>query len=302
MKNQLAFLIGLVVVGVLAIKAISFQVRYDQVAVRATFEKAGEKDLISEPGFRFRWPWPIQTVYTYPRKLQLLDSEAAEALTADGKAIIVKLYVTWRIDNALDFYKTNRDIRTAENVVLRQRLRKLTNLVPQYEFRQFVNTDAGQLKLADFEEACTQALRQEVAGQGLGIHIEHVGVRSVLLSSSITSTVFDAMRKHRERLAEQARSEGEAEAGRIRERAKSTRDIIIAFAERRAQAIRDEGDREAEQYFSQFRQDEPFAIYLHQIETLKDILSHNTTFILDANQLWFLKPLTEQPEAAQVKP
>ncbi|MCC6679312.1 MAG: hypothetical protein IT445_00265 [Phycisphaeraceae bacterium] len=298
MKNQLALLIGVVVVGVLAIKAISFQVRYDQVAVRATFEKAGEKDLIDEPGFRFRWPWPVQTVYTYPRKLQLLDSEAAEALTADSKAIIVKLYVTWKIDNALDFYVNNRDIRTAENT-MRPWLRKLTNLVPQYEFRQFVNTDQKQLKLADFEQACTEALRQELASHNLGIHIEHVGVRSILLSSSITSTVFDAMRKHRERLAEQARSEGEAEAGRIRERAKSTRDIIIAFADRRAQAIRDEGDREAEQYFSQFRQDEPFAIYLHQIETLKDILSHNTTFILDANQLWFLKPLTEQPEAAQ---
>ena len=298
MKNQLVFLIGIVVVGVLVIKAISFQVRYDQVAVRATFEKATEKDLINEPGLQWKAPWPIQTIYTYPRKLQLLDSDAAEALTQDGKAIIVKLYVTWKIDNALAFYKTNRDIRKAENDILRPWLLKLTNLVPQYEFRQFVNTDASQLKLADFEKACTDTLRRELEGHDFGIYVEHVGVRQVLLSSSITSTVFDAMRKHRERLAEQARSEGKAEAASILDRAKSTSDIITAFAERRAQAIRDEGDREAEQYFSQFRQDEPFAIYLHQIETLKDILSHNTTFILDANQLWFLKPLTEKPAPA----
>ena len=68
-------------------------------------------------------------------------------------------------------------------------------------------------------------------------------------------------------------------------RANSASRRILAFAQRRAQAIRAKGDQEAAQYYSAFRQDEPLAIFLRRIQTLEKILPHNTTFVLDANQL-----------------
>ena len=71
-----------------------------------------------------------------------------------------------------------------------------------------------------------------------------------------------------------------------------------AFAERRAQAIRAEGDLEAERYFAQFKEDQDFAIFLRQMDALREMLKHNTTFVLDANKLWFLTPLVESPQDA----
>ena len=60
---------------------------------------------------------------------------------------------------------------------------------------------------------------------------------------------------------------------------------LLAFAQRRAQSIRAQGDKEAAQYYTAFKQDESFAIFLRRIRTLEEVLPHNTTFILDANQL-----------------
>lgn len=299
MKNQLALLIGIVVAVVLIAQMISFQVRYDEVAVRAMFEKAGESDLIdgsktdvegNGPGLYPKWPWPIQSVYTYSQKLQVLDGEQTEGLTADGKAIIVRLYCTWRVDDALAFYRTQRNMAAAERT-LRPMLANMSNIVPQYSFRQFVNTDGSQLRLAEFEQACTEKLRSEVQSQGYGIYVEHVGVRQALLSESITPQVFEAMKKKQQSLAEEARAAGIAEANSIRDSANSVREQILAFAERRAAAIRAEGNQEAAAYFSQFNQDPQFAIYLIHLDALKKTLSNNTTFILDANQNSFLQPL-----------
>lgn len=293
MKNQLALLVGLVVAAVLLVQMFTFQVRYDEVAVRATFEKAEEGDLITEPGLKFKLPWPAQRVYTYSQQLHLLDGEQTEGLTADNKAIIIKLYLTWKVDDALAFYRTHRTVARAERD-LRDRMRDLTNVVPRYAFREFVNTDTDQLKLDEFEQRAADALRSQLEGQDFGISVEHVGVRQILLSESITPTVFEAMRKHQQLLAEEARAQGDAQARAIRQNAQSIADQIMAFAQRRAQAIRDEGNREAAAYYAQFSQDPQFAIFLRQIEALKQILAHNTTFILDANQLWFLRPLVEE--------
>ena len=94
-------------------------------------------------------------------------------------------------------------------------------------------------------------------------------------------------------MAENARAEGEAEAGKIREEAESIRQRIMAFAERRAQAIRSEGEQEAAEQFEAFAADEDFAIFLRNLEALEETLPNNTTLILDARQLVWLSPLVD---------
>jgi len=293
MKNQLALLIGLVVACVLIVQMFSFQVRYDQVAVQATFEEATAEDVIATPGIRFKYPWPIQKVYLYSTQLQILDIAPQQLFTRDSKAIIVRLYMTWRISNALEFYRNYNTVSKAEEK-LSTRLKPMAGVPSQFDFNQFVNIDPAQIKLDEIEQQCADLLRSGLVGQGVGITIEHVGIRQILLSETTTPKVFEAMRTKRQHLAEKARAQGQAEALTIRDRATSVSERIIAFAERRAQAIRDEGNRETEPYFASFREEEEFAIFLRQIEALKETLKHNTTFILDANQLWFLKPLAGQ--------
>ena len=305
MKNKLIFLAAIAVIALLVVYAIMFQVRYDQVAVLTTWDKAVEPvrnaageitdpgSLILEPGIGFKAPSPIQKVHVYSTKVQLLEDQSSEILTADGYSVIVKLYLAWRIDDPYAFFLRLNSEKEAQDQ-LTSMLSELKVVISTYRFDQLVNADPAQIKLEEIEAKSLEQLREKLnaINPGYGIKVERVGIRRIVLPEETTQKVFEAMAKTRERLAENARAEGDAEANTIVSQAETAKRRILAFAQRRAQAIRDEGNREAAQYFSAFREDPDFAIFQRQIEALQKMLAHNTTFVLDANQLWFLKPLT----------
>lgn len=296
MKSLVALIVAVIVLVVLVFFTFAYTVRYDQVAVVTTFGAAtqptynadGEMtepgSLRLEPGLYFKWPPPVQRVYAYPKQLQLLDDRKVEMQTADNYSIILSTYVAWRIEDPLKFNTAIKTIQEAERI-LEPLLRDLNGLISQYRFDQMVNEDPSRVQLDQIEQRATERLREALAEQPWGIAVEHVGIRRLILPEATTEKVFQRMRTTRQRLAQQARSEGEAEATNIRSSADEAREKILAFAESRAQSIRARGDNEAEIYLSEFQKNEQFATFLFQIEALKQMLSNNTTFVLDADDL-----------------
>ena len=67
-----------------------YQVRYDEVAVQTTFDKADNSSIRETPGLKWRWPWPINKVALYPKRLKVLEDKIEELQTADGKSVIVR--------------------------------------------------------------------------------------------------------------------------------------------------------------------------------------------------------------------
>jgi modulator of FtsH protease HflC len=313
MKNKLVFMVALAVLVVLASYAVMFQVRYDQVAVRTTWDKAVEPvrneageitepgSLILDPGYGFKWPSPIQKVRVYSKRIQLQETQLSQVQTADGQTVAVKLYLAWRIEDPYAFFVSLETENNAREQ-LASMLSELTTVISIYRFDQLVNSDPAKIRLEEIEQKSLEQLKEKLGAidPGYGIKVERVGIRRVLLPEDTTQEVFKAMVTIRESLAETARAEGDAEANTIISQAEAEKSRILAFAQRRAQAIRDEGNREAAQYFGAFREDPEFAIFQRQIEALQKMLAHNTTFVLDANQLWFLKPLTgESPDRSK---
>lgn len=306
MKNQLTLLIGIVLLAVLLSYMFTYQVRYDEVAVLTTFDRAaapardaatGEVELDPttgrptdpgslryEPGLYFKAPWPIQKVRKYPRTIQLVEDQLEQLTTADGFSVVVKAYLVWRIDDPYAFFQNLENVENARRT-LRQMMRDARGVISSYAFEDLVNADPDKLQLAEIEQAMAERLRSELARANYGVRIDQVGIRRVLLPEDVTEQVFARMRSTRQRMAEAARSEGQAQAATIRSEAESARERILAFARRRAQAIRDEGTREAARYFAAFDEDEDFAIFLRHIDSLERMLPHNTTIILDAGTL-----------------
>jgi membrane protease subunit HflC len=296
-------LVGAVLVALLLAHMFLYQVRYDQVAVRTTFDKADAASVQESPGLKWRWPWPINKVSLYSKRLQVLEDKIEELQTADGKSVIVRTYLTWRIADPLSFYVTLKDPAEA-NRQLSSRLREIRGLISRYQFDELVNVDREKLKLADIERQAADALGAALEQAGYGIQVESVGIHKIILPESTTQKVFETMIAARERLAENALQEGQAQASAIRSEATSARERILAFAERKAQAIRSQGDREAAVQYESFAKNEEFAIFLRKIEALRKMLDHNTTFVLSADSLgildWFNKdPAAAAPAAAQ---
>jgi membrane protease subunit HflC len=300
-KNSFVILLGALLVALLLSHMFCYQVRYDQVAVRTTFDKADESSVQETPGLKWRWPWPVNKVTLYSKRLQVLEDKIEELQTADGKSVIVRTYLTWRIADPLAFYVTLKDPAEAARQ-LSSRLREVRGLISTYRFDELVNTDRGRIKLAAIEGEAAAALDAALTKSGYGIKVESVGIHKIILPEATTLKVFETMIAARERLAENALQEGQAQASAIRSEASSARERILAFAERRAQAIRSQGDREAAGLYESFAKNEDFAIFLRKVEALKKMLDHNTTFVLSAESLGILDWFSRSPETQAPRP
>ncbi|MEX0885862.1 MAG: protease modulator HflC [Phycisphaeraceae bacterium] len=318
MKNQLTLLIGIVLLVVLLSYMFTYQVRYDEVAVLTTFDRAvaPQRDpetgdvllheatgrpvdpgsLRYEPGLYFKAPWPIQKVRTYPHTIQLVEDQIEQVQTSDGFSVVVKTYLVWRIDDPYAFFQNLENVEAARRTLV-QMLRNEKGVISSYAFEDLVNADPDRLRLREIEQQMADELRQALARANYGVRIEEVGIRRILLPETVTEQVFARMRSTRERLAEVARAEGQAQAATIRVDAETARQQILDFAGRRAQAIRDEGAREAAGYYAAFGEDEEFAVFLRQIEALEAMLAHNTTFVMDAQSLQLLNLFNTEPGA-----
>jgi membrane protease subunit HflC len=294
MKNSFTMLVGGAIFLALLAYTFLYQVRYDQVAVRTTFDKADAASVQSAPGLKWRLPWPIHKVTHYSKRLQLLEDKLEELQTADGKSVIVRTYLTWRIENPLDFYVTLKDPAEAARQ-LSSRLREIRGIISRYRLDELVNIDPARLKLTTIEDEAKAALEKSLAASGYGLKVESVGIYKIVLPEATTEKIFETMIKTRERLAENALQEGQAQASAIRSEATSARDRILAFAERRAQTIRSQGDREAAKEYESFAKNEDFAIFLRKVEALKKMLDHNTTFVLSADSLGILDWFNRAP-------
>lgn len=307
MKHPFTFLVAGVIVVILLAYMFCFQVRYDQVAVLTTFDKAtpatfnadGSVDqrgsLRLDAGLYPRWPWPVQQVTTYPKLLQITEAPFEELQTVDHYAVAMRVYVVWKIQDPLKFFVKLQNIRQAEDR-LGSLIRELKSVISQRRFDELVNVDASKLKFSEIEKQSRTQLQAAVDAQDYGISIEHVGIRKMVLPEKVTEKVFARMKKNREALAQQARSEGESRALGITSEAEAAKERILGFAQNRALAIRTEGDRAAAEYYTAFAKDQQLAIFLRQIEALRKMLPHNTTFVLPAEQFEFLKLMNEKPQ------
>ena len=76
MTNSFTILVGSIIVLALLSYMFLYQVRYDQVAVRTTFDRAEDGSVQSTPGLKWRLPWPIHKVTHYSKRLQLLEVDS----------------------------------------------------------------------------------------------------------------------------------------------------------------------------------------------------------------------------------
>ena len=84
----------LVLLGTPLVWSAVFTVEAEEVGIVLTF---GKYTRDAGPGLRFKWPWPIETVRRFDRRLQTFDPPAREIHTKKKRNIVVDAYICWRI-------------------------------------------------------------------------------------------------------------------------------------------------------------------------------------------------------------
>ena len=122
-----------------------------------------------------------------------------------------------------------------------------------------------------------------------GIEVLDVRIKRVDFVADITDSVFRRMESERKRVANETRSQGQAEAEKIRADADRQREVIVAEAYRDAQKIKGEGDAKATaQYSEAFGRDPAFARFYRSLEAYRaSFRSRSDVMVVDPNSEFF---------------
>ena len=295
MKNIAITILIVLVVAVMGLYLVSFQVREIQSALVTTFGKPTRQ--ITEPGWYFKWPAPVERVLKFDSRLRTLEGDLGETTTKGAVPIIVNTYLVWKIAEPLQFYNAVGTVKEAQNKLLSQLGDTQNKVVGRHYFAEFVNSDPEKIKFKQVEDEMLSDLIQPVRNN-YGIEIKTLGIKQLKVSEDVSKDVFERMKAERNRKTEATIAEGNAEATKIMTDADSKKTELLAAAEARAKAIRGEGDAEAAKYYKMLEEDPEFAMFLRKIETLKKALEQRSTLVFSADS----EPFTLLKQMPDIKP
>ncbi|ANH68389.1 protease modulator HflC [Mitsuaria sp. 7] len=275
-----------VVVGLLILFMIASSTLFvvDQRQYAVVYSLGEIKDVIAEPGLKFKLPPPLQNVVFLDRRVQTLDSSEPRAIfTAEKKSLVVDWLVKWRIVDPKQFIRNNgSQLRNLES-----RLSPVVNSAMNEE----VTKRTVAAVLATEREKVMQDVRKrlESTAKELGIEIVDVRVKRVDFAANITEAVYNRMKTERARAANEQRSTGAAEGEKIKADADKQRDVITAEAYSDAQKIMGEGDAKASVLYSEaFGRDPQFAQFYRSLDAYqRSFKGKNDVMVLDPSSPFF---------------
>jgi modulator of FtsH protease HflC len=299
-RNILTVLVGAVLLVIFVLLLFTFQVRQTEIALVTTFDKPSR--YIEEPGFKVKWPPPIQKVYKFDKRVQSFENDKIEETqTRDNFNLVIQVYVGWTISKPDLFFSrfpsgtVAEGQRTLEGLV---RSHKVA-VVGQHPFTDFVSTDQSQLKFTKIEEEMLNAVKPE-ALNNYGIDVRFLGIKKLALPEGVTQKVFERMIAERQEKIESLKSKGESQNIVIRSQADLEKSKLLSQADAEATAIKGQADAEAFKSLRIFEQKPELAIFLLDLRALEQVTKERTTLILDERTRPF--NLLTQPATNHVPP
>lgn len=283
MKNLGTIFAAVFLVAVLTLYMCTFQVRFTEVAIKKTWGNP-EKDAITEPGLKFKWPRPIQSVVIYDKRIQTLETRTEETRTVDGKNVILSTFALWRIADPGKFH-TNfpGSVEDGEKKLRTTIVTQQHSVIGQRPFSQFVSTNPEERKLAEIEGQLKEAVAKAAMDE-YGIEVVGFGIKKLGLPQAVTTAIFNSMKSHEQAKASRYTAEGEARAADIMASAQATEDRIMAAARQKSSEIEAEAQRVVSDYYKEFDKHPELRIFLDKLRSVKEALQERTTIIMDSGQ------------------
>ncbi len=262
MQRHLSMVFSLIFGAVLLFAATVFTVDQRQYAI--IFQLGEVKEVITEPGLAFKWPM-IQNVRIFDKRILTLDSPEPERfLTAEKKPVLVDSFVKWRIADVKQYYISVG----GDESLAKTRLSQTVNAGLREEF--------GRRSVHDVVSGARDAIMVEVQKKAdtdmreIGVQIVDVRLKRVDLPPEVSESVYRRMETERKRVANELRSQGAAEAEKIRADADRQREVIVAEAYRDAQKVKGEGDAKAAAIYGRaFGENPEFYAFYRSLEAYR---------------------------------
>ena len=255
----------------------------DQRQFAIVFQLGEVKRVVEEPGLKLKIPF-IQNVRFFDRRILTIDTPEPERfITAEKKNVLVDHFVKWRIvDPQLYFVSVAGDEARA-----RIRLLQAVNAGLREEFgrRTVHDVVSGERDLVMNQ----MRERADRDARTIGVQIIDVRLKRVDLPTEVSDAVYRRMEAERTRVANELRSQGAAEAERIRADADRQREVIVAQAYRDSQGIKGEGDAQATRIYNEaFGSDPDFYAFWRSLDAYRSSFANkNDVMVVDPSSDFF---------------
>ena len=286
MSPKVNFLLIVAVLAALLIRMSVFVVDEREHAVKFRFGEIVRADYT--PGLHFKLPF-VNTVLKFPDRVLTFDQPDERFLTGEKKNLIVDYFVTWRITDPAQYY---RSVQADE----RRALERLGAIIKEGIKAAISRRTVQEVVSAERSELMNQMLVEARArSPELGIAVVDVRVKRIDLSSEVTGSVYNRMRSERERVAAQLRAEGDEERVRIMADADRQRTVIQSEAYRDAERIRGDGDAQAAAvYANAYSQDPEFYAFYRSMSAYREAIGQDQDVLVLQPDSEFFKFLQSQ--------
>ena len=295
MNRIISALFLAMLVGMLA-SSMLFVVDQRQYAI--IFALGEVKEVVTEPGLKFKLPPPFQNVAYYEKRILTIDTPDSDRfITSEKKNLVVDSFVKWRIVDPKLYYVS---VQGRESVAV-DRL--------QQSLKDALNNEIGKRTVNDMVSGVREKVMQDIrtkvnedAGK-IGVEIVDVRLKRVEFSDEIKDSVFKRMESERKRVANELRSTGSADGEKIRADADRQRQVIIAEAYRDAQRIQGEGDAKASAIYAQaFGQNPEFYNFYRSLEAYRNSFRNKGDVLVVEPSSEFFKYLRNSGGGGAVAP
>jgi len=277
-QNKITLVTSGVLLVIFLCMLFTFQVRQTEVAVVTTFGRFSHS--VTNAGFQWRLPWPVQKVYWFDNRLQTFESRIDQPITQDQISLLISVYVGWRITDPKLFLESfNGDITKAEQTMEPIARNAKNGVIGLHRFGDLISTNQADLKFDQIEKEMFDAMQGRTKSN-YGLAIESLGIKQINLPDSITTTVLERMKKERETLLATHQSEGDREGKNIKAKADTAANDIIARANAEKEKIIGQAEQKAAEYYAQFEKNPDLAKYLFELKAVEQSLKERSSLIL----------------------
>ena len=281
MSRLIMPVLGVILVAMFLLASGSvFTVNQTQQAIVLQF--GDPRQIISEPGLKFKLPFIQDVVYLDKRVLALDPPRPEEIIASDQRRLVVDSFVRFRITDSLRFFQTVGNEAVARQrvaVVLNSSLRRVLGAV---DSSTIVSGDRAALM-----EQIASVVNSET--QRFGLEIVDVRIKRADFPENVNQAIFRRMQTEREREAREIRAQGAELSERIRADADRQRTILLAEARKQSEILRGEGDGQRTKIFADAANADPeFYSFYRSLQAYAEALQQgDTTMVLSPDSEFF---------------
>ena len=237
----------------------------------------------SGAGLNFKTPF-LENVIKFDRRNLALEADQEEVIAADQQRLVVDAFLRYRISDPLQYYRTLRDERTAQD-----RLERLVNSSLRQVLGSATQSDIISGRRAQLMQLSKLDVERRAKASRLGIQVIDLRIKRADLPDTIRASVYRRMQTQRQQIAAQTRAEGEQRKREIIAGADKEVAITLATAQQTGETTRGEGDALRTRIFAQsFGKDPAFAAFYRSMQAYEQGIGQgDSTLVLSPDSAFF---------------